>query len=158
MIDFKLLNEVTTFLQQEKLVVATAESCTGGLLANLLTDISGSSMYFDRGIISYSNTAKQELLDVKAETLKSHGAVSAEVASEMALGVKNRSQVDIGISTTGIAGPTGGNTKKPVGLVYIGLVQGTEILVKEFHFKGDRREIKESTCNAALILLKQILQ
>ena len=118
LIDEELLNKVFNLLKKQKITVATAESCTGGLIAHTLTNISGSSEYFDRGIISYSNKSKMELLDVSEDLLIKHGAVSPEVVKEMAENIRTKSKVDIGIATTGIAGPTGGTKEKPVGLVY----------------------------------------
>ncbi len=157
MIDEELLLNVSQQLKTKGLTLATAESCTGGLLAHILTNISGSSEYFDRGVISYSNTAKQELLDVSEKTLKQHGAVSEQTAHAMATGIKKRSQADIGIATTGIAGPKGGTKDKPVGLVYIGIATSKNVSVKKYLFSGDRLQIKESTCNAALDLLFEYL-
>ncbi len=101
--------------------LATAESCTGGLIAHLITAIAGVSTYYQGGVVSYANTAKSELLGVSPHLIESHGAVSAEVAAAMAEGVRNRLSADIGISTTGVAGPGGGTPEKPVGLVYVGL-------------------------------------
>jgi nicotinamide-nucleotide amidase len=153
----KFLNKVSDELKKQHLVVATAESCTGGLLAHLLTNISGSSSYFDRGVITYSNTAKIELLGVPADFLEQYGAVSEQTAKAMATGIRKRASVDIGISTTGIAGPTGGTKEKPVGLVYIGLATRETVIVKRFLFSGDRLTNKESTCDAALELLFETL-
>lgn len=153
MIDNQLLNKVSERLKTLNLSIATAESCTGGLLAHSLTNISGSSEYFDRGIISYSNQAKQELLNVTEKTLQEHGAVSKQTAKVMAIGIRERSNVNIGISTTGIAGPTGGTKEKPVGLVYIGIADSKHVNVKKFLFSGNRVQNKESTCNAALEML-----
>lgn len=158
LIDEDLLRKVADELKKKGLKIATAESCTGGMLANLLTNISGSSEYFDRGIVSYSNRAKIELLGVKEETLERYGAVSEQTAREMAEGVRERSKVDIGISTTGIAGPTGGTKDKPVGLVYIGISTKEKTIVRKFLFKGSRIENKESACNAALSMLLEIVE
>jgi PncC family amidohydrolase len=152
-VDGKLLNKIYLKLIENKYKIATAESCTGGLLGNILTNISGSSDYFDRGIISYSNESKIELLDVPKEILRKFGAVSEEVAKFMADGVRKKYGVDIGLSTTGIAGPTGGTEEKPVGLVFIGLSIKGRIMVKKFVFNGNRIQNKESTCNEALKLL-----
>jgi len=158
MINRIVLHRVAELLKHKKLTVATAESCTGGLIGHTLTNVSGSSEYYDRGIISYSNRAKMELLGVKEETLKKHGAVSEQTAREMAIGVRERSRVDIGIATTGIAGPTGGTREKPVGLVYIGLSTKEGTVVRKFNFHGNRLENKESTCNAALQILLEYLE
>ena len=157
LIDQDVLRKVSLLLKQKKLTVATAESCTGGLIANSLTNISGSSEYFDIGIISYSNKAKIDLLDVSEDILKKYGAVSNQVAESMARGVKDKSNVDIGISTTGIAGPTGGTKDKPVGLVYIGISSQKNTIVKKFQFNGNRLENKEKTCNGALKMLFNFL-
>lgn len=157
MTDKELLNEVFTNLRKQKLTVATAESCTGGLIAHTLTNISGSSDYFDRGIVSYSNEAKSELLGVPEDMLKEYGAVSEQVAKAMAEGIRTTSNVDIGIATTGIAGPTGGTKEKPVGLVYIAISTSENTVVKKFQFSGDRLQNKESTCNAALQMLLDLL-
>jgi nicotinamide-nucleotide amidase len=158
MIDEDLLIKVADLLKKQNLTIATAESCTGGLIGHTLTNISGSSEYYDRGIVSYSNRAKIELLGVKEETLKKYGAVSEQTAKEMAEGVRKRSKVDIGIATTGIAGPTGGTRDKPVGLVYIGLSTPEFTIVKKFNFHGNRLQNKENTCNAALQVLLDYLK
>jgi nicotinamide-nucleotide amidase len=156
-VDIKLLNKISTLLNEKKITVATAESCTGGFIAHTLTNISGSSNYFDRGIISYSNNAKNELLNVPKELLKEYGAVSEPVAKAMAEGIRKISNSDIGLSTTGIAGPTGGTKEKPVGLVYIGLSTKKDTIVKKFRFNEDRIGNKIATCNAVLNLLYEYL-
>jgi PncC family amidohydrolase len=153
LIDKKLLNNIFSKLSKLDLIIATAESCTGGLIAHNLTNISGSSNYFDRGIVTYSNRAKIELLGVSEKIIKQNGAVSFEVAKAMAEGVRKKSKVDIGISTTGIAGPTGGTKEKPVGLVFIGVSNEKDTIVKKFQFKGNRLQNKESTCIEAFKLL-----
>lgn len=152
-----LLKQVADLLKQKKFTIATAESCTGGLLASTLTDISGSSNYFERGVIVYSNKAKQELLQVSQQTLTTYGAVSEETAKEMAEGIRNKAQTTIGISTTGIAGPTGGTKQKPVGLVYIGLATPTKTTVTQHHFHNDRITNKKNTVHQVLQLLQQTL-
>lgn len=157
LIDGELPDKISNMLKNQKLVIATAESCTGGLIAHILTNISGSSEYFDRGIVSYSNRAKMELLDVPEDMLKKYGAVSMEVAKSMAKGVRIKSNVDIGISTTGIAGPTGGSKEKPVGLVFIAVSTERNTAVKKFNFSGDRSQNKKSTCDAALDMLLDVL-
>ncbi|HEC81854.1 MAG TPA: CinA family protein [Thermoplasmatales archaeon] len=145
-------------LKEKGFTVATAESCTGGLVAHTLTNVSGSSAYFDSGVVSYSNRAKMELLGVSSEVLEKHGAVSEETARAMAEGVRLKSGVDVGVSTTGIAGPTGGTREKPVGLVYIGVSTRDETVVKRFLFKGDRLSNKENACEAALRMLFEVLR
>jgi PncC family amidohydrolase len=153
----KILDKISTILKEKGLKIATAESCTGGLISHSFTNISGSSDYFDRGIVSYSNKAKNELLGVSEDILIKFGAVSEQVAKEMAEGVRNRSSVDIGIATTGIAGPTGGTKEKPVGLVYIAISSKDNTQVNKFQFSGNRLENKESTLNAALRMLLDLL-
>jgi nicotinamide-nucleotide amidase len=137
--------------------VAVAESCTGGLIGSLLTDIPGSSAYFDRSVVTYSYDAKLEVLGVARESLDDHGAVSEPVAREMAAGVRDTAGVDWGIATTGIAGPDGGTDEKPVGTVYIGLAYRGEwgtgdsyTAVDRHVFDGTRTEIKERIARRAL--------
>ena len=157
MIDEKNLISVSAELKKKGLTIATAESCTGGLIAHTLTNVSGSSDYFDRGVVSYSNKSKMDLLGVPDELIRKHGAVSKEVAKAMAEGIRKKSKVDIGLATTGIAGPTGGTKDKPVGLVYIAISTSDSTVVRKFHFSGNRLENKESTCNAALNMLLEYL-
>jgi len=158
MIDSILLTNTVQLLKKKHLTLATAESCSGGLLAHSFTNISGSSDYFDRGVVTYSNQAKKDLLHVKQITLERYGAVSEQTAREMAEGIQSLSKVDIGISTTGIAGPDGGTQEKPVGLVFIGLVFNDTSTVKRYIFSGTRLENKDATVNAALTLLQAVLQ
>ena len=157
LVDIKLVNKVSDELKKHQVTIATAESCTGGLLAHTLTNVSGSSEYFDRGVICYSNTAKMNLLGIPAQLLTNYGAVSKQVAIAMAKAIQQRSKVDIGIATTGIAGPTGGTKDKPVGLVFIGVSTKDTVVVKEFLFSGDRLAIKDNTCTAALELLLETI-
>ena len=157
MIDKELLDKISNLLKKLNLKVATAESCTGGLVAHSLTNISGSSDYFDRGVVSYSNISKSEMLGVSEKILNEYGAVSEQVAKAMAEGVRKCSNVDIGLATTGIAGPTGGTKDKPVGLVYIAVSTSKDTKVKRFQFSGDRLENKARTCNAALKMLLDYL-
>lgn len=119
-----LCYETIELLRLKNLTLASAESCTGGLISKMITDVAGCSDVFEGGVVSYSNDVKMKLLGVKAETLEKHGAVSYETAKEMALGVRQACMADVGISTTGIAGPTGGTKEKPVGTVYIGISFG----------------------------------
>lgn len=144
-------------LAAKRKTLAIAESCTGGLIADRITNISGSSDYFKMGIVAYSNEAKINLLGVSEENLKKYGAVSKQVALEMAKGVKNISGATISIGVTGIAGPKGGTSKKPVGLVFIAVITNKTYIIKEHRFKGSRREIKLQTSTAALNLLRGIL-
>ncbi|RLF33311.1 MAG: damage-inducible protein CinA [Thermoplasmata archaeon] len=149
--------EIARFLLERKWWIATAESCTGGLLAHTLTNIPGSSAYFKGGVVSYSNEVKMKVLGVKRETLEQYGAVSEQTAREMAEGVKNLMEVDVAVATTGIAGPGGGTPEKPVGLVYIGLATPEGVEVKRFLFNGDRLYNKEQFCNAALNMVLEYL-
>jgi PncC family amidohydrolase len=135
------------------LTVATAESCTGGLIAKTITDIPGSSGYFAGGVVSYSNEAKRRLLGVPAAVLDAHGAVSAQVAKAMALGARERFGVDLGVSVTGVAGPQGGSPAKPVGLTYVAVSDGRGVEVRRFVWAGDRAENRERSAQAALELL-----
>ncbi|MCK8826531.1 competence/damage-inducible protein A [Natroniella acetigena] len=144
---------VAKLLLEHGLTLATAESCTGGLLGARLTDVSGSSAYFERGVISYSNQAKQELLGVAEETLRQYGAVSSQTAQEMALGIKKRAGTDLGLAITGIAGPTGGTPQKPVGLVYIAVADKEDVTSYKYQFKGGRERVKFLTSQQALKLL-----
>ncbi|WP_422369989.1 CinA family protein [Hoeflea sp.] len=116
-----LAEQVIETFSSRGVMVATAESCTGGLIAGAITDIAGSSAVFDRGFVTYSNAAKQDMLGVRETTLSAHGAVSAQVATEMVLGARRRSRADFAVSVTGVAGPGGGSELKPVGLVWMGL-------------------------------------
>lgn len=137
-------------LRSNGLTISTAESCTGGLISNLITDIPGSSEYFKGGVVVYSNESKIKILGVKKNTLKKNGAVSEKVALEMAEGTRKIFGTEIGVSTTGIAGPSGGSREKPVGLVYIGLVIKNKKFVKRYIFKEPRARIKMNTSVAAL--------
>jgi nicotinamide-nucleotide amidase len=136
-------------------MIATAESCTGGLIAATLTEIAGSSDVVDRGFVTYSNEAKTDLIDVPAALIAQHGAVSAEVARAMALGALARSRATISVAVTGIAGPGGGSAEKPVGLVYIGLARKGEAepLVERHVFDGRRHEVRLQTVVRAIDLL-----
>ena len=139
------------FLNKNHARIVTAESCTGGWLAQCITNIAGSSAWFDRGFITYSNLSKSEMLNVQAETIDQFGAVSAEVARQMTQGALQNSQAEYAIAITGIAGPTGGTVQKPVGTVYIGWQKRSEpaVVVLE-HFSGDREKIRRLAVYKAL--------
>lgn len=142
-------------LRRFGLSMVTAESCTGGLIAKRLTDIPGSSDYFDRGYVTYSNKAKVELLGVPSNTLERYGAVSPETALAMAVGARERSRSDLAVSVTGIAGPGGGTAEKPVGLVYIGLAFDGGADVTENRFVGDRQTVRERTSQTAIDVVRK---
>jgi len=135
------------------LKIATAESCTGGLIAAGLTELAGASHVFERGFVTYSNLAKTELLGVSAQLIERRGAVSTEVADAMARGALDRSHADIAVAVTGIAGPGGGSAEKPVGLVFVaGLRRGAKVRVERHVFAGDRGRIRVAAVRAALAL------
>ncbi len=135
--------------------LATAESCTGGLISACLTEIAGSSAVFDRGFVTYSNQAKREVLGVEAALLERHGAVSEEVARAMAIGARHRAGVDLAVAVTGIAGPGGGSADKPVGLVHLALARDARTDHRRAIFKGDRRAVRAATLGQALLLLRR---
>lgn len=142
-------------LKEQGRTLATAESCTGGLLGKRITDVSGASSVYPGGVVSYSNSVKAKLLGVSEEDLRNHGAVSEPVACQMAEGVRLAIGADLGVGITGIAGPKSDDTKKPVGLVYIAASDGENTLCKECHFDGDRSSVRQqSTDEVALLVLK----
>jgi len=145
-------------LKEQGLTIAVAESCTGGLVGHRITNVSGSSAYFMGGVVAYSNEAKMRLLGVRRETLAAHGAVSAETALEMARGARRVFGTDLAVSTTGIAGPTGGTPEKPVGLVYVALVTPDGERCERYLWQGDRLSNKEQSATAALRLVLDYLK
>jgi nicotinamide-nucleotide amidase len=149
-----LVEELSLLLTEKNMRLATAESCTGGMIAAAVTDRSGSSAVFERGFVTYSNEAKIEDLGVKSETIETYGAVSEQTAIEMAQGALKNSHADIALSVTGIAGPNGGSPEKPVGLVYIGIAQPNKkpFAIKN-NFDGDRTSIRQATVEKALEML-----
>ena len=146
----ELEDVVGILLTENRKTIATAESCTGGLIGDRLTNISGSSLYYKGGIVAYSNSVKEKTIGVKKETLDSAGSVSEETALEMARGIRNKLNADIGLSTTGIAGPKGGTKEKPVGLVYIAISYDSGEKVYRFTFTPYRKTNKLMTSQAAL--------
>jgi nicotinamide-nucleotide amidase len=140
-----------------KKTIAIAESCTGGLIASRITDVAGSSDYFLESVTAYANTSKIKILGVKPATIKKSGAVSRQTAIEMAGGIRKISGADIGISTTGIAGPAGGSKSKPVGLVWIGYSDGKKSYAKEFIFAKERLRNKEIMSKMALEIVRREL-
>ncbi len=154
---YSVARRVGILLQERQLTLAVAESCTGGLLAAQITNISGSSAYFIGGVVAYSNSVKQRVLGVPTGTLQRYGAVSCEAAIAMARGARRLLRADLALSTTGIAGPTGGTPEKPVGLVYIALASAHGEQCREFRWSGDRRRNREQSVHAALDWLQDYL-
>jgi len=144
-------------LCDRNITISVAESCTGGLIGNLLTNVSGSSGYFSGGMIVYSNQSKADLLNVSQDTIKIYGAVSDQTVREMAEGVKDKINTDIGLAVTGIAGPDGGTKEKPVGTVYIGLASGNDTFSGRYRFWGTRAQIKQNTSIMALDWVRRYL-
>ena len=155
--DLSLGLVVVSKLVQKNMTVAVAESCTGGLMASALVDVPGSSKVFLEGLVTYSNEAKINRLNVSGETLKNHGAVSPETAREMALGVSQISGADIGIGITGIAGPDGGTDEKPVGLVYVALSVKGSVTVNELRFTGSRQRIRGRAVMSAMDMIRRAM-
>lgn len=139
--------------------ITCAESCTGGGIAKAITDIAGSSAYFDRGFVTYSNTAKHELLGVAEDTLAAHGAVSEEVVREMAQGALHAARANVALSVSGIAGPDGGSAEKPVGTVWFGFAERSgRVLARKMHFAGDRDAVRlQATIFALQTVLDEFL-
>jgi len=148
---------VYTLLKKYNKTIAVAESCTGGLVSDKLTNIPGISEFFLEGVVVYSNKAKVDVLGVSGEFIQKYGAVSPQVARAMAEGIKKRSSADIGVGITGIAGPTGATKEKPVGLVYIAVAVDNDVEVKECRFRGSRIDIKTFSANTALNMVRLIL-
>jgi len=151
-------DKIGALLLTQRLTLTTAESCTGGLLGHRITNVPGSSAYYLGGFVAYANEAKETLLSVRHETLLAHGAVSEETAREMARGGRRQMGADVGLSVTGIAGPTGGTPDKPVGLVYVALSAADVELCQRHVWQGDRLANKERSADAALQLLLAYLQ
>lgn len=150
----RLEEVVGQLLARARQTVAVAESCTGGLIADRLTDVPGSSRYMRLGVVAYHNRIKQDVLGVPADVLARYGAVSAQVARRMAVGVRALGCADLGVAVTGIAGPSGGTKQKPVGLVYVAIADRKRSVVRAMHFAGDRLAIKMQTATAALDRLR----
>ena len=152
------IKEIITNFTISKITLAFAESCTGGYISNMFTNISGASKVFERGIICYSNLSKTTLLNVDPDDIVKHGAVSETVARQLANNIRVLSNVDIGIGITGIAGPSGGTPEKPVGLVYIGFSTIEETFVEKHHFDADRITFKTKVLEKILLLLKNFIK
>lgn len=153
-----LVERLAAQLQQRQWMLATAESCTGGLIAGACTDLSGSSNWFERGFVTYSNAAKTELLGVPAALIEKLGAVSEPVAQAMAEGAVRQSHAQVAVAVTGVAGPTGGTPDKPVGLVWFGYALPGQLLTEKMHFPGDRAAVRAATVHHALSRLLELMR
>lgn len=152
-----LVEQLAAKLLQRQRMLSTAESCTGGLIAGACTDLSGSSNWFERGFVTYSNAAKSELLGVPPALIDAHGAVSEEVARAMAEGAVKHSHAQVAVAVTGVAGPTGGTAEKPVGLVWFGFALPGQVLTEKMNFAGDRAAVRAATVHHALSRLLELL-
>jgi PncC family amidohydrolase len=153
----KLGKLIGDLLRERGWTVSIAESCTGGLVCDRITDVPGSSDYFEGGMVTYSNESKARHLGIPLEYIKKYGAVSPQVAKRMAQGVRKAFHTTSGLSTTGVAGPTGGTKRSPIGRVFIGVASGKRTWVRQEDFKGSRREIKEKATQRSLKFLYEIL-
>ena len=154
----KLAQQLGERLGARGMLVATAESCTGGWVAKVITDIAGSSLWFDRGFVTYSNQAKQEMLGVSGEILATEGAVSEATVVEMARGALRNSQASVAVSLSGIAGPGGGSPEKPVGTVWIAVASAGQMAAKRYQFDGDRDAVRAATLHSALEMLLDLVR
>tara|TARA_B100000287_G_scaffold202482_1_gene191211 strand:+ start:245 stop:715 length:471 start_codon:yes stop_codon:yes gene_type:complete len=154
----KLSQKVVKLLSKKRLKISFAESCTGGLLSNSITSISGSSKVFTLGLVTYSNQAKMNILKIPKKIIMNHGAVSHETCLYMVKNLNKISKTNISVSITGVAGPKGGTKQKPVGMVYIGIKKGNKTLVKKFLFKSKKRKlIQKASVNQALKMIFKII-
>jgi nicotinamide-nucleotide amidase len=153
----KLEKLIGDHLREKGWTLSISESCTGGLICDRITDVSGSSDYFMGGMVNYSNESKARHLGVPMNDIKRRGAVSSLVARKMAQGVRKAFDTTFGLSTTGVAGPTGGTKRSPIGRVFIGLTNGRRTWVRKLDLKGNRREIKEKAAERSLEFLYEIL-
>lgn len=149
--------QLATLLLQRRAMLATAESCTGGMIAAACTDLAGSSAWFERGFVTYSNEAKTDLLGVDAALIRQHGAVSEPVARAMVQGAIARSHAQVAVAVTGVAGPTGGSAEKPVGTVWFGFNVGGQVSSELQHFSGDRAAVRTATVQHAVVQLLELL-
>lgn len=154
-----LAKEIHAENQIHNKIISCAESCTGGMVASYITSIPGSSLYFDRGFVTYSNLSKIDLLSVNPSTLAKYGAVSGETASEMVAGCLAHSDADIAVAITGIAGPDGGTKDKPVGTVYVASqITGHLPTISAHHYQGNRDEIRNAACISAMQMLLELIK
>ena len=155
----KISNKIVKLLKNKKIKISFAESCTGGMLSSSITSVSGSSKVFNLGLVAYSNEVKIKLLKVPKKIIKKYGSVSEQVCKMMAKNVSKIGKTDMSVSVTGIAGPSGGTRKKPVGLVYVGIKKGNIIIIKKYLFKNKGRSyIQKATVNKCQGLILSILQ
>ena len=152
-----LVQNVADQLLENRQTVCTAESCTGGLIAKTFTDLAGSSDWFERGFVTYSNAAKNEMLAVPASVIEDYGAVSEAVATAMASGALRHSKADYSVAVTGVAGPGGGSDDKPVGTVWIAVASAGQMVARRFQFEGDRQAVRAATMQSALELLLDLV-
>jgi nicotinamide-nucleotide amidase len=148
---------LANLLLKRQWMLATAESCTGGMIAAACTDLAGSSAWFERGFVTYSNAAKTELLGVDAALITTHGAVSEPVIRAMVLGALTHSHAQVAVAVTGIAGPSGGSEEKPVGTVWLGWATPNQVVAELCHFEGDRQAVRRATVKYALSRLANML-
>jgi len=153
-----LIAQLAAQLSEKKLMVATAESCTGGLIAKSLTDLAGSSDWFERGFVTYSNAAKIEMIGVPESVIAEYGAVSEAVANSMASGARHHSAAECSIAVTGVAGPAGGSDEKPIGTVWISVAIKDQVFTQKYLFAGDRDAIRQATMLQAIQNLLQLLK
>ena len=153
-----MIEKTIKYLIENNISIATAESCTGGLIAKTITDFSGVSQIYAEGYVTYSNEAKIKNLGVKRETLEAYGAVSENTAREMAAGVRTKSGAVVGVSSTGIAGPGGGTPSKPVGLVYIACSTDKGCTVRELRLSGNRDEVRNKTVSEVFTLISDSIK
>jgi nicotinamide-nucleotide amidase len=156
--DETLEGGIAFLLTKKNLTLSVAESCTGGLTTDRLTNIAGSSKFLDRGVVTYSNASKIEMLNVPASVLDEYGAVSEQTAVSMAGGVQKLAKTDIGLAITGIAGPAGGTAEKPVGTVFIAVTDGNDTICRKFLFRWERRRIKEISSQWSLEILRRFVE
>jgi len=153
----QIISQVHRILIKNKKTVAVAESCTGGLVSSLLTELPNSSAYFILGVVAYSNKVKTKLLDIPLSLIAEKGAVSKEVALKLAQGARKLAKTDFGLGITGIAGPSGSSPAKPVGTVFIAAANKNKTICKKFHFTGNRSTIRKKAALQSLIILKNLL-
>jgi nicotinamide-nucleotide amidase len=150
-------SEIKDLFVKRKFTLAITESCTGGLVGHRITNVPGSSKYFEMSLVAYSDEVKNKVLGVPIDVIREFGAVSSQVATAMAKRAKKMALTNVGLGITGIAGPDGGTKEKPVGLVYIAIVTDDKIICKEYQFDGQRQEIKDKTAQKALELLREVI-